>query len=420
MDSQSDKNSVTCAITQLELVASLGRERWTACAAARAGLVRASESTAMTVYDSMEDAPVPLPVHAAFGQRFYGRARQLELCRVAWQALSARSCSVRSDSERSDSVPSALESEPIGACFAFPSEDWSAWGVQLDEFDPPDDVESDSESFAVDSRIPPELRGSLCSLDVDSEVPVDEVESWLQRVFEPALGNVSKRLELRPELRAGAVKGRRGGPTAFFEALEDARKLLHAGAVSRCLVGTVDSWLDLQTLRSLDAFGVLKTPEQPVGLMPGEGAVFLWLERAEDAGERALAEIETLAVAADPGHRLSAVEPQGRVLAGLLESALPTSVETLRTFAPVNGDIWKSKEWGYVRMWLGSKLPDTGLDAVAESFGETGTAAGALGLARAIHAIERENALCAVVCVSGDDGGRGVLRVQCSEVQREV
>lgn len=371
------------AVTGVGLVCSLGRDGATACAAARAGLVRVTDAPDYSVFDPAEDAMAPVPVHAVFGVRLVGQARLLQLARLAWRSLLDTA---------------EHPTEPVGAAITLPASSWRDWNVQVEEAESESDDEPEDEALLTR---PP--------ADPWREVDAAEVASWLERVREEESAT-NGGLPIRFDPRS--IRGRSGGPAAFLESLRDAENLLRAGRVRRCLVGTVDSWLDSGTLAALDRFRVLKTPGRPHGFMPGEGAAFFWVELPESAAERTLGRIEAIETRVDSGFRLSGAEPYGVALADAIGGALDASPAPAMTLAPVNGDIWKSKEWGYVRMRLGERLPDEGLTAVAESFGEVGAAAGALALARALHALARESASSVLIAVSGDDGGRGAFRVE--------
>lgn len=375
---------MSLAVTGVGLACSLGRDRTTAGAAARAGLVRVTDAPDYSVFDPAEDAMAPVPVHAVFGVRLAGQARLLQLARLAWQSLL----------EDVDAP-----SEPVGAAITLPASPWTEWNTQVEEAEPEGDDEPEDEALLTHAPADP-----------FAELPAAEVSTWLDRVQEREASAASRSSAVSFDARS--VRGRSGGPAAFLESLRDAENLLRAGRVRRCLVGAVDSWLDPGTLAALDRFRVLKTPGQPHGFMPGEGAAFFWVELPESASERALGFVEAIETRVDPGFRLSGAEPYGVVLAEVIGTALEARPAPAMTLAPVNGDIWKSKEWGYARMRLGQRLPDDGLSALAESFGEVGAATGALALARALHALARESAASVLVAVSGDEGGRGAFRVE--------
>src|SRR5690606_272524 len=71
-----------------------------------------------------------------------------------------------------------------------------------------------------------------------------------------------------------------GGRAAALVVLESAVAHLRQGQVSAALVGGVDSLIRGPVLQRLDAAGALKTEGNPHGVLPGEAAAFLVLERS--------------------------------------------------------------------------------------------------------------------------------------------
>lgn len=77
-----------------------------------------------------------------------------------------------------------------------------------------------------------------------------------------------------PNVQAPLCATVQQGHDGFIGLLPTARKLLEAGEVDLCLVGGVDSAIDLEYLDWLDACDRLKSRQHPFGSMPGEGAAF--------------------------------------------------------------------------------------------------------------------------------------------------
>lgn len=75
------------------------------------------------------------------------------------------------------------------------------------------------------------------------------------------------------------------GPTGAFHALDAARGLFERGRAEGCLVCAVDSLLNARTLHWLHEEQRLKTDENPDGLVPGEGAVCLWVSGRPDPSD---------------------------------------------------------------------------------------------------------------------------------------
>jgi len=102
-----------------------------------------------------------------------------------------------------------------------------------------------------------------------------------------------------------------GGANAGAQALEAATAALEAGSIDTALVFAYDSLVEPETVLSLGASGAatsaalesLAAPydERAGGIVPGEAAAAVVLERAADAGDRALALVEARACADGEG-----------------------------------------------------------------------------------------------------------------------
>ncbi|MFP2924794.1 TIGR02270 family protein [Pyxidicoccus sp. 3LG] len=212
------------------------------------------------------------------------------------------------------------------------------------------------------------------------------------------------------------------GELGLLQSLQDATRQLDAGLVDACIIGGVDSLVEPQVVDALDALGLLKTPDNPVGLLPGEAAAFLLIERGEGAlrrGAHPLAVLEASSVQSEPFHRLSRAPALGMALAQCIRDTLlrlPDRGEQTRlAIASLNGDANRASDWGHaqVRLQADKLLNHTTEWYPAASFGEIGAATGPVGVCMAVRGIQRGytpegNAL---LWVSGDDGSRGSLIV---------
>jgi len=73
------------------------------------------------------------------------------------------------------------------------------------------------------------------------------------------------------------------GPLAYLHALRRAAGLLQDKSADACIVATVDSLVNRRILRSLEEAQRLKTEDNPDGVIPGEAAACLLLERPSSA-----------------------------------------------------------------------------------------------------------------------------------------
>jgi 3-oxoacyl-[acyl-carrier-protein] synthase I len=188
-----------------------------------------------------------------------------------------------------------------------------------------------------------------------------------------------------------------GGHAGFVDALQAGAELIAAGRLDCCLVGAVDSCLDPEFLLAAAVNGWLKTPENPVGFIPGEAAAFVLLERTADArrsGILPLASVVCGPVIPGKRDRFSEEPPDGVDLARAildLVATQPGRTEIGLVIGDLNGDEYRARSWGSAIIRLGDAfaVADAPMWIPALGFGETGSAAGAVGLCLAVRAMER-------------------------------
>ena len=177
--------------------------------------------------------------------------------------------------------------------------------------------------------------------------------------------------------------------------LRQACAALESGAVELCLVGGIDSWIDIELLDWLDRQGRLKGEESPQGLVPGEGAAFLVLGTtgtAQRLGAPILGRLLAVGEAVDPTpwHLGGAIRGDGlaTLLRELLHPELPIAEMTL---ADLNGESWRVDEWiiAYLRSAARHGEP-LDLRHPADGWGDLGAASGAALVALAIHELRRD------------------------------
>ncbi|MFY2563419.1 beta-ketoacyl synthase N-terminal-like domain-containing protein [Corallococcus terminator] len=212
------------------------------------------------------------------------------------------------------------------------------------------------------------------------------------------------------------------GEAGFLQGLHHAARQLDSGEVDSCIIGGVDSLVEPRHAEALDALGLLKGPDNPVGFLPGESAGFILLERAETAlrrGARILAILDSAHGHAEPFHRLSRTPSLGLSLAKCIRDTLeplPDHGEAPRlVIATLNGDAYRANDWGHalVRLRADKVLNHSREWYPAATFGELGAASGAAGICMGVRGLERgyvpeEKVL---LWVSGDDGSRGALHL---------
>lgn len=221
---------------------------------------------------------------------------------------------------------------------------------------------------------------------------VDEGDvSLLEESFvQPLLG----RLRLPFAEGGAAIAGTDHAGTA--SAVQEAERLFSRGQADRVLLLAVDSYLDPLTLQWLDADQRLKTADRPTGLMPGEAAVSLLLESSGSARRRGapvLARVSAAAVAREP-HPLTSGETNTAIglttcLGEALAAAGLSGHYTGDIVSDLNGESWRSLEWGTALVRLSDRLESPLLHMPCVSLGDTGAASGALGMCLASHLLSR-------------------------------
>jgi len=168
---------------------------------------------------------------------------------------------------------------------------------------------------------------------------------------------------LQKNLHGASLHILHGGHAGGAEALRQAQVLLNTGSAEICLVGGVDSYLDAPTLEWLDGTQKLKTPEWPVGFIPGEGAAFLAVERLSSARAQhksVLALLGPLSLVpekvADEDRPLSG-EALAQALHEVLERNPERDQEVRVLLQDLNGEESRASEWGSALVRLREAFP---------------------------------------------------------------
>lgn len=186
-------------------------------------------------------------------------------------------------------------------------------------------------------------------------------------------------------------RGRASGIAAVGVAASD----LSEGKVDFALAGGVDSLIRGPVLERLDRAGLLKTEETPEGLIPGEGAAFLFLERANEAAARGAALVGVLLGWAEAEERTAQTgEPnRGEALTEVLRAVVQgpgASPSMPLVVCDLNGDRYRAAEWAMASIRVfGGIEGDLLLWHPADCIGDTGAAAGVVCLVFALYAVGR-------------------------------
>jgi 3-oxoacyl-[acyl-carrier-protein] synthase-1 len=198
-------------------------------------------------------------------------------------------------------------------------------------------------------------------------------------------------------------------------AIEAAIRLLQDGRAETCIICCVDSHLDLRTLEWLSATRRLKSADNPVGLIPGEGASAFVIEMARTArrhGGELLASLEALGVAEEPlGYFEEGFVPRGEALSAALLQAVRTdraqALDAGILLADLNGQTQRAMDWGHALVrCVGAEPSFQRMDVwlLAASFGDVGSATGAFLVCYAVRAFARRYSR-----------GREILLFSCSD-----
>jgi 3-oxoacyl-[acyl-carrier-protein] synthase I len=208
-------------------------------------------------------------------------------------------------------------------------------------------------------------------------------------------------------------------------AIREAQRLLHGAAIDHCLIGSIDTRLGAEQLQRLFVTGKLKTADNPVGFLPGEGACFLLLERKDRAKRRggaigALVHPPSAIAPPDPEEPGPDRRPPGKALSEVMIQAMtqagwaPPAVGTV--YVDLDGTPRRAADFGSALLHLAPARPLEGWQHAfpAESFGETGATSPALAICLAARAFVRGYATGsrALVVMSSETKGKAALGLE--------
>jgi 3-oxoacyl-[acyl-carrier-protein] synthase-1 len=207
-----------------------------------------------------------------------------------------------------------------------------------------------------------------------------------------------------------------GGNVAFAQALHVAHAELLRRGLRACVVMGLDCLVEEPTLQALADENRLKTPDQPVGLTPGEaGAALLVTPDGPGAVSRVV--LHGVRLGQEPHPRGSDRPSDGRALAECAGEVL-AAAGAVHT-APLlvsdhNGEEVRAREWGMALLRLREldpalATPPTWYPAIG--FGDVGAATGAIATCVAARALQRGYAPSShcLILSSADDAGRAAI-----------
>lgn len=218
--------------------------------------------------------------------------------------------------------------------------------------------------------------------------------------------------------RAAALEG---GAAGALRAVDAARAWIEEGAVERCLVVAVDTFLDAPRLAAIDEAWRLMGPRNPDGFLPGEAAAAVLLEprrAAHQRGQAPLAVLGAASAAQEPHPVLGERASSGAALAAAIRAVVQGAPGAGRfTLCDLNGESYRAHEWGIVQTRLARELG--GVETLwhpADGIGEAGAGLGGLLVVMACEAFARgcAPARSALVWAGSDSGVRCALRLDAA------
>lgn len=210
------------------------------------------------------------------------------------------------------------------------------------------------------------------------------------------------------------------GRVGVISAIQDALILIESEKIDWCLIGAIDTLLDSCRMSGLITRGKVKTMDNPTGLVPGEAACFILLERLSSAkGRGTIPEV----VLHHPSRIVSSNEEDvGQAITGkILSEVMAQALDNAQTkasdrgtiYCDLNGEDFRAADFGSALVSISPlyHLGDWRLEIPALSFGDTGAASGMLAICLAMRAFFRSHLFGnqAIVVMSSKLGGSGAI-----------
>ncbi|GHD03927.1 hypothetical protein GCM10007320_64410 [Pseudorhodoferax aquiterrae] len=204
------------------------------------------------------------------------------------------------------------------------------------------------------------------------------------------------------------------GAAGFALALDHAQRMLHAGEVEACIIGSADSQLDIRVTRWLEDAGRLKCRHANDGRIPSEAAAFVVVEHPERARLRrapVLAVVGGFSMAwtvrSGGGQVLRATRACTEAVRATLAAAALTPAEVGMVWSDLNGESARGLEWGLASVRMGLACSES-LFHPADCWGDLGAASGCalLGLGAMAQATGWAGGKPLLVTVGNEGPGR--------------
>jgi len=239
-------------------------------------------------------------------------------------------------------------------------------------------------------------------------VSAESYAEWLSDLRElGVLPFAPARVEVVSSDNAGAL-------IALAQAVRD----LSARKTDVAVVCGVDSFLCTDSLSNLAETGRLKTGDKASGLIPGEGAAALVLQRARESSAKAFAHVDAVHLEREPTPIGPEYPLEAKALSRALRAAVGTHAgELSHIFADLNGERWRFLEWGLAETRCLEAVPHGWrLHHPADSMGDLGAAAPLVAVGLYARGLERGQLQggCLVTAASFS-GERAVARLSSPE-----
>ncbi|MFT4538698.1 MAG: 3-oxoacyl-[acyl-carrier-protein] synthase-1 [Planctomycetota bacterium] len=353
------------AVSTVGMISSLGESVVGACAAARAGIRRATEVETYVIGEDEDLDAALLMGHSAIpaGHVAVGKARGL--IQAALRDL------------RRSFDPTTCDPKRTSLHLVF------------------------SDSFYL------EAWASKNSVPTDALARIDESDA--PNLLSWAASELS--LSIPKEQTSSSLTGRVG----IVPAIERAVAAIEGGTIDHAIIGAVDSVLEPRILDACMDLGVIKTKDNPCGIEAGEAGAFIVLERAEGQPKTRL-RIDACATGTGTENRLDPEWKPGNRVRKVVGEALSKSGSSEGVDVVVgdlNGEVFRAHEWGHALMGRTKPSPLSSSEVwmPAASFGETGAATGAIAICMLAQASERGylNTQRALVWLLDDEGHTGSI-----------
>lgn len=210
---------------------------------------------------------------------------------------------------------------------------------------------------------------------------------------------------------------------AVIKACDLVEQILENGDMSRVIVLATDSNVEKNILNWLALSGRLKTPENPVGLMPGEASAALLFETESSIAQRdakALARVYAHNIGVEEHNIMSDEANAGEALSLCIKASLSevnmTSAFSGNLYSDLNGEEWKAQEYALAKANINRNLVSDEVFEIlpAASLGDIGLVNAAASICMLIESIRRQYAVsnCALILSSSAEGGVASLLVQ--------